>query len=221
MESKKIRITCDVATTMPIDDLEAFQGKLKSITEAEFEKLKSAILKYGFSFPVFVWRKSILDGHQRVQAVKRLIDDGYELEGGMLPVALIKAKDRKEAAEKLLLINSRYAKIDQDGFDFFVQDFDIDVVDMSGLLEIPEISFLPLEDGDIDYNDEWDGMPEFDQQDEKPYRTLLVHFLNEKDLQKFLKLIDQQITERTKYLYFPKRERNDSKSVGFVTEDES
>lgn len=58
---------------MPIGDLEAFQGKLKSITEAEFEKLKAAILKYGFSFPVFVWRKSILDGHQRVQAVKRLI----------------------------------------------------------------------------------------------------------------------------------------------------
>jgi len=54
MESKKIRITCDAAITMPIDDLEAFQGKLKSITEAEFEKLKAAILKYGFSFPVFV-----------------------------------------------------------------------------------------------------------------------------------------------------------------------
>lgn len=138
-QNRIIKITCDAATTMPIDDLEAFQGKLKSITEAEFEKLKVAILKYGFSFPVFVWRKSILDGHQRVQAVKRLIDDGYELEGGMLPVVLIEAKDRKEAAEKLLLINSRYAKIDQDGFDFFVQDFDIDVVDMSGLLEIPEI----------------------------------------------------------------------------------
>lgn len=141
MQDRRIRITCDTATTMPIDDLEAFQGKLKSITEAEFEKLKSAILKYGFSFPVFVWRKSILDGHQRVQAVKRLIDDGYELEGGMLPVALIEAKDRKEAAEKLLLINSRYATIEQDGFDWFVQDFDIDVVDMSGLLEIPEIDF--------------------------------------------------------------------------------
>lgn len=141
MQERRIRITCDTASMMPIGDLEAFQGKLKSITEAEFEKLKKAILKYGFSFPVFVWRKSILDGHQRVQAVKRLIDDGYELEGGMLPVALIEAKDRKEAAEKLLLINSRYATIEQDGFDWFVQDFDIDVVDMSGILEIPEIDF--------------------------------------------------------------------------------
>ena len=93
---KIIRITCDTASMMPLDDLAAFQGKLKSITEAEFEKLKSAIIKYGFSFPVFVWRKNILDGHQRVQAVKRLIEEGYELENGMLPVALIDAKDRKE-----------------------------------------------------------------------------------------------------------------------------
>lgn len=138
---KKIRITCDTASMMPIDDFEAFQGKLKSITEAEFEKLKSAILKYGFSFPVFVWRKSILDGHQRVQAVKRLIDDGYELEGGMLPVALIQAKDRKEAAEKLLLINSRYATIEQDGFDWFVENFDLDIVDLSDMLDIPEVDF--------------------------------------------------------------------------------
>lgn len=73
MQTRRIKITCDTASMMPIGDLEAFQGKLKSITEAEFEKLKAAILKYGFSFPVFVWRKSILDGHQRVQAVKRLI----------------------------------------------------------------------------------------------------------------------------------------------------
>lgn len=138
---KKIRITCDAATTMPVDDLEAFQGKLKSISEAEFEKLKSAILKYGFSFPVFIWKKNILDGHQRVQAVKRLIDDGYELEGGMLPVVLIEAKDRKEAAEKLLLINSRYAKIDQSGFDIFIEDFDIDIADMGQFLDIPEVDF--------------------------------------------------------------------------------
>lgn len=61
-----INITCDAPTTMPIDQLEAFQGDLKQITEEELGKLKAGILKYGFSFPVFVWRKKILDGHQRV-----------------------------------------------------------------------------------------------------------------------------------------------------------
>lgn len=163
MQTRRIKITCDTTSMMPIYDLEAFQGGLKTITEAEFEKLKSAILKYGFSFPVFVWRKSILDGHQRVQAVKRLIDDGYELEGGMLPVALIEAKDRKEAAEKLLLINSRYATIEQDGFDWFVQDFDIDVVDMSGLLEIPEIDFGIEDDEEFEGNTDPDDVPEVEE----------------------------------------------------------
>ncbi len=161
-QNRIIKITCDAATTMPIDDLEAFQGKLKSITETEFEKLKSAILKYGFSFPVFVWRKSILDGHQRVQAVKRLIDDGYELEGGMLPVALIQAKDRKEAAEKLLLINSRYATIEQDGFDWFVEDFDLDLSELDDFLEIPEV--------DINFKDEQTNDDEFIEKEGLEYK---------------------------------------------------
>lgn len=152
MSKKIIKITCDAPTTMPIEDLQAFQGKLKSITDSEFEKLKNSIIKYGFSFPVFVWRKNILDGHQRVQAVKRLMDDGWKLEGGMLPVVLIAADNETEAAEKLLLINSRYAQIEQDGFDAFIADFSIDLDDIAGLIEIPDIDF-DLEPDELDQSD--------------------------------------------------------------------
>ena len=139
--AKEIKITCDTASMMPLDDLEAFQGKLKSIDSEAFDKLKASIVKYGFSFPIFVWNDQILDGHQRLAAVKKLMDDGYTLKADLLPVVPIQAKDRKEAAEKLLLINSRYAKIDQDGFDFFVEDFDLNIADLSDMLDIPEIDF--------------------------------------------------------------------------------
>lgn len=136
---KSIDITCEYTNLIGIDDLKNFQGDLKTIEPEEMEKLKKSIMKYGFSFPVFVWNGNILDGHQRVKAARALLKDGYETEGKKLPVVEINAKDRREAAEKLLLINSRYAKIDQSGFDTFIKDFEIDIEDMSSLLEISDI----------------------------------------------------------------------------------
>lgn len=138
---KSISITCKTGELIEIAKLERFQGDLKEITPEAMDKLKASIVKYGFSFPIFVWQTKILDGHQRLEAAKQLIKDGYMLKGGKLPVVQIEADSDQEAAEKLLLINSRYAQITQAGFDAFVTDFDIDLSGFSGLLEIPEIDF--------------------------------------------------------------------------------
>lgn len=157
---KIIQITCKYTNSLPIDRLKAFQGKLKTIDEEAFTKLKESILRYGFSFPIFIWNKNILDGHQRFYAVQRLIDEGYELKDNALPVVWIEAKNAKEAAEKLLLINSRYAKIDQQGFDGFIEEFDIDIGDLGTLIDIPEVDF----DFDFDQKDEaqneYDDIPD-------------------------------------------------------------
>jgi hypothetical protein len=146
---KKIKIACKTDRYLHIDELETFQRELKSIDDEAMEKLKKSISKYGFSFPIFVWKYNILDGHQRLEAVKRLIDDGYQMDDRRLPVVEIQAGNETEAAEKLLLINSRYATIEQDGFDSFVSDFSIDLSEIEGLLEIPEID-LSIEDAETE-----------------------------------------------------------------------
>ena len=137
--TKEIKIKCKAADGMPLDELYEFQGELKTISDDELDKLKKSILKYGFSFPVFVWKNKILDGHQRLKAVKQLVSDGYKIKNNKLPVVRIEAKNEKEAAEKLLLINSRYAKIDEGGFQVFSSEFDINLDEMVPLLELPEI----------------------------------------------------------------------------------
>ena len=50
---------------------------------------------------------------------------------------------------------------------------------------------------------EWINMPEFHQEDIGPHRQLVVSFKNEEDVQAFAKLIDQNITFKTKSLWFP------------------
>jgi len=131
-----IPITCKGSTSIPLEELNNFQGNLKSLPQDSLTKLKKSILKHGFSFPVFVWGNSIIDGHQRTYALSELIKEGYSISA--LPVVEIEAKDKKEAAEKLLVLNSQYAKITQDGMMEFVDTYEIDLAGLTEI-EIPNI----------------------------------------------------------------------------------
>ena len=105
--AKEIRITCKGAALVPLAKLEHFQGNLKTLSKKEYAKLRQTIDTEGFSFPVFVWKDKkdklqIIDGHQRVATVKTMLEDGYSLPRGQVPVAWIEASSRKDALKKVL-----------------------------------------------------------------------------------------------------------------------
>lgn len=52
--------------------------------------------------------------------------------------------------------------------------------------------------------EEWKGMPEYKHDDLTPFRTIMIHFRNNEDIQTFAKQLDQNITPATKYLWYPK-----------------
>lgn len=54
---------------------------------------------------------------------------------------------------------------------------------------------------------EWVDMPEFIQEKSEPYQKINIRFRNIDDVEKFAELIGQNITPRTKSLWFPKLER--------------
>lgn len=140
----KIEITCQTKEYLPFDQLKNFQGDLKKTTPARLEKLKNSIKQFGFSFPVFVWQEYILDGHQRIEAVRALIQSGHTI--GNIPIVRISAEDKEQAAQKLILINSRYADIWQDGFDKFIKNFDVDLDFCNQYFDLPDININPISD---------------------------------------------------------------------------
>ena len=79
----------------------------------------------------------ILDGTQRDRVLKRMSDEGYKIP--LLPCALIQAKDRKEAAEKILLIGSRYRKMTNNSLEEFLAENDLDLSDLQSELVLPRI----------------------------------------------------------------------------------
>ncbi len=67
-------------------------------------------------------------------------------------------------------------------------------------------------------DEHWKDMPEFQHGNEAPYRSIHVHFKTQKDMETFFKLIKQDFTDKTKYVWYPQIEKNVLKDKGYVEE---
>ena len=56
------------------------------------------------------------------------------------------------------------------------------------------------------WEEHWQGMPEYIQENRKPWKTIPIHFENEDNLKLFAKLIDRTLTRKTKCLWYPPQE---------------
>lgn len=58
----------------------------------------------------------------------------------------------------------------------------------------------------IDPAQEWQGMPEFEQEDDKALKTIKIHFASQGDIAAFAALVGQTITMDTKSIWYPPQE---------------
>ncbi len=161
MENNKLKIADALANYPTIDyrTLNAFQGDLKELKEAEYRKLKLNLFGDGvipqneFFVPLMVWvepktkKPYILDGHQRVNVIKSCNGEPYEL-----PYLQIDAKNKVEAKKKLALVNSQYGRMTREGWDSFMHDVDVDWV--RGMTTLEAFTLPPLEGFGKDFEPE-------------------------------------------------------------------
>ena len=136
--SQKIQINCKGSALCELKKLKVIQGELKTLSPENEAKLRQRIEKYGFDAPFFVWRNNILDGTQRKIVLDRMIEDGWILPAGKVPVCEIKAKNLSDAKQRLLGYVSQYGKLDSAGLDVFLKG--IEVPDL-GTIDLPDFDF--------------------------------------------------------------------------------
>lgn len=56
------------------------------------------------------------------------------------------------------------------------------------------------------WEEEWQGMPEFIQEDQSAFKEIVIKFRNRDDMEAFMKIIDQKFTMQTKSVWHPKLE---------------
>lgn len=154
---KSIRIECEAATTVTIDELKELH-QYKERTREHYQKFKTSVEKLGFSFPIFFWEdkmgtKWIVDAHGRKQFLQEMRAEGYMIPP--LPAARIFAKDKVEAKKKILAQESHYGKIQEEPFYEFMneQGFELDEAEVDTYAEIWEF--------DMEYN----NTPEKDEEE--------------------------------------------------------
>jgi len=120
------------------DLIELQPNSFKDLSQKNFDKLSNSFNVHGFITPYFVWNDKgkyfILDGHQRSRVLSTLEPNGLEV-----PYILIDAKNKQEAAKKLLAIDSRYGKRTAEGEQEFLDIFEIE----QGYIE--EVAVLEFE----------------------------------------------------------------------------
>jgi hypothetical protein len=68
------------------------------------------------------------------------------------------------------------------------------------------------------WEEHWKGMPEFVQKDKPPFKSIFLHFRNKEDYVAFAKLIEQNLTDKTKSIWYPKLEIDDNMLKRWIEE---
>lgn len=69
------------------------------------------------------------------------------------------------------------------------------------------------------WQEEWKGMPEFVQEDLQPFQSIIVHFENRADMDKFAVLVGQKLTYKTKSIWYPAAEIATVSNKRYVSEE--
>ena len=163
---KTISIKCDCKDFLKLEDMTVMQGNLKERNDTDYEKIKKSILTYSFSFPFFIWKDGktnyLIDGTGRHSCLLRMQEEGYIIPD--LPVVYVDCKDKNEAKQKLLRLNSQYGHMTKESVLDFVEGLDLNFDEIALPDSIIDFSnFLDNEEEETEGDDE---TPEVDEKSE-------------------------------------------------------
>ena len=76
----------------------------------------------------------------------------------------------------------------------------------------------PFAIGENDADEEWQGMPEFEQDDKSGFRKIIVHFNDQAGVDQFAALVGQKLSDKTRYMWFPEAELDKTANLRYESE---
>jgi len=150
----------------------------------------------------------VYNGHQRLNVWAEQHGPEFEVD-----VRVASRELSEKERERLTVLLHKGAAGEWD-FDALANEFELD--------ELLEWGFTPFELGmdaeEIDYDELWQGMPEFEQDDLGAFQTVKVHFASEDDRAAFAELTGQALTDKTKSIWHPRRERENLTLLAYENE---
>lgn len=162
---KTISIKCETKDYLKLEDMTVMQGGLKERNDTDYDKIKKSILTYSFSFPFFIWKSGktnyLIDGTGRHSCLLRMQEEGYIIPE--LPVVYIQCKNKAEAKQKLLRLNSQYGRMTKESVLTFAEDIELNFDEIA----LPDTVIDFSESGEVAETEGDDDIPDVDEK-EKP-----------------------------------------------------
>lgn len=176
----------------------------------QIDLLEELLVRYGVDQPIVVDELGeILKGHGRRLAGLQAKANGHKQFDAGFPVVqrLDLSEDEKRemriadnqipllAGWDRVLLRGEVAALQSTGHDLKLLGFDN-----------ATLSWMTTGDLVADGAGEWNGMPEFQQDDQRAFRSIIVHFKDQAALDLFAKTTKQKISDKTKSFWYPEIE---------------
>lgn len=223
---------------LPLDELLPDTANYNRHSPENVALLASQILAVGFTAPFLVDAKTrmIAAGHRRRLALLKLREEGHPEPDGVQPGWCVPCRvgEWTELQRLKVLIGDNVdpARLDYDGerltelLGVLAEQGELGGSGYSDERLAELVEELAAEQAGagrgsgagVDPNSEWDGMPEFVQDDMTPHRTLHVHFADEAAVQDFQRLIEQEFSPEARYIFHPRQARESFTGLRYADE---
>ena len=194
---------------LDIDSLTPYINNARTHSNEQIENIANSITEFGFTNPVLIDSDGgIIAGHGRVMACEML---------GINEIPCIRLNNLTPIQKAAYVIADNKIQMNA-GWDYSLlksellllteSEIDINLMGFSAN-EISSI-MMEREEGENDEEDEWQGMPDFID-NELPERKVVVSFKNTDDFMEFFSIIGQSCTNKTKSIWFPEKEHKNIK----------
>jgi len=170
----------------------------------QIKLLAKIIENQGWRVPVIVSKRSdlIVSGHCRVQAALQLKDQS-------VPVVYQEFESDAEEWAHMIADNriAELADMDNSALKDLLSEMDTGALDM----ELTGYDGTVLENLMTQFHvddpaAEWNGMPEFNQQDKTAFKSIVTHFKDQEAVNQFAETVGQNITPQTRMIWYPEIE---------------
>jgi hypothetical protein len=192
--------------TVTLGDLKPWTDNPRMSTKAQAKRLLQSFDKFGQVQTVAIDPDcNVLDGHQRLSALLTIHGNKYELDARQSNRPLTDA-ERRELVVSLhagavgswdwnAISGWNSEELQSWGMDGdALRQWNLDALNLREMIE---------SDGGQDPNEEWEGMPEFEQEDKTAIQSIHVNFKSREDVNRFAELIGQKLTEKTRSIWYP------------------
>lgn len=188
---------------VPISSVVPWPKNPRGVKESDFARLKKQITDLGPYKPLVCYEEDgqyvVLGGNMRIRALKEL---GFK----EVEISIVAPKSEAEKIAISLSDNDRVGYYEEQALAELVypEVANLDLKEFKVDLTEPWMDLQRVING-VGPEDAWGGMPEFEQKDEQGFRTIVIHFIDEAAVEKFIEVTGLHVSDKARYLWYPEK----------------